>query len=71
MYSEKLENGLISTGILWEFCDKISALPKTNAEAVTSILHKEEQLINDGLQELNEVFNITFKECIRNKNIGF
>jgi len=53
--SEKLENGLISTGILWEFCDKISALPKTNAEAVTSILHKEEQLINDGLQELNEI----------------
>lgn len=55
-FREKVENVLISTGILWEFCDRISALPKTNAEAITSILCKEEQLINDGLQELNEVF---------------
>lgn len=52
---EKAEISLISTGILWEFCDRISSLPKTNAEAITSILHKEEQLISDGLQELNEV----------------
>jgi len=53
--SEKVETGLISTGILWEFCDRIATLPKTNVEAVALTLHKEQQLIKDGLEELNEI----------------
>ena len=62
-YSEKVETGLISTGILWEFCDRIATLPKTNVEAVALTLHKEQQLIKDGLEELNEV-RITTKRWV-------
>ena len=50
-----MDSCLLSTGIVWEFCDRIPTLPKSNVEAVTLILAKEEQLISDALIELDEV----------------
>ena len=50
-----MQQGLFSTGILWEFCDRIPLLPKNNAEAVTQILDREERLISDALEELGQV----------------
>jgi hypothetical protein len=50
-----LQPCLLSTGIIWEFCDKLPTLPKNNKEAVSSVLNREEQLINDAIEELEEV----------------
>lgn len=52
-HSGKLDSCLISTGIIWEFCDKLPTLPINNAEAVISVLCKEEQLVNDAIEELD------------------
>lgn len=53
--SDNLQPCLLSTGIIWEFCDKLPTLPKNNKEAVSSVLSREEQLINDAIEELEEV----------------
>ena len=53
--SDKLQPCLLSTGVLWEFCDRLPTLPKNNKEAVSSVLSREEQLINDAIEELEEV----------------
>lgn len=56
-FSETLQAGLFSTGVLWSFCDRIPLLPKSNNQAVNKILRKEEQLIDDAIKELDEVTN--------------
>ena len=40
---------------MWEFCDRIPFLPKNNVEAVTELLVREERLIGDALEELEQV----------------
>ncbi len=54
-FSETLQPCLLSTGVVWEFCDRLPTLPKTNKEAVASVLSREEQLINDAIEELEQV----------------
>lgn len=54
-YSEVIQPCLLSTGILWEICDRLPSLPYNNKEAVTHILSREEQLIKDAVEELEQV----------------
>lgn len=53
--SDTLQPCLVSTGILWEFCDRLPTLPKNNKEAVLAVLSREEELINDAIEELEQV----------------
>lgn len=53
--SGKLESCLLTTGVLWEFCDRFPTLPKNNIEAVATSLSKEENLIKDAIDELEQV----------------
>nr|CAH0107016.1 unnamed protein product [Daphnia galeata] len=60
--NDKLQPCLLSTGVLWEFCDRLPTLPKNNKEAVSSVLSREEQLINDAIEELEEAANASIND---------
>lgn len=48
------------TGSVWEACEQLGTLPKDNLQAVNKKLQKDELLVMDALQEVEEVtFNRT------------
>lgn len=43
------------TGSVWEACEQLGNLPKDNLQAVNKKLQKDELLVMDALQEVEEV----------------
>lgn len=62
--SDTLQPCLVSTGILWEFCDRLPTLPKNNKEAVLAVLSREEELINDAIEELEQAVDASANDDI-------
>ncbi|XP_074640308.1 cyclin-D1-binding protein 1 homolog [Tubulanus polymorphus] len=48
---------LMSTGCLWEACEKFESLPKTNREVVLKQVKEHLELIKDAINELEEAMN--------------
>jgi len=43
------------TGSVWETCEQLGNLPKNNLHAVNKQMQKDELLVMDALQEVEEV----------------
>jgi Grap2 and cyclin-D-interacting len=56
----RADERLAMTGSVWEACEQLGTLPKDNLQAVNKKLQKDELLVMDALQEVEEVtFNKT------------
>lgn len=50
------------TGCLWNACEAVEHLPQNNLQVTCKIMQREESLVLDALQEIEQVFYFSFKK---------
>jgi hypothetical protein len=62
------------TGCLWNACEAVEYLPQNNLQVTCKILQREESLVLDALEEIEQVFYFFLKKyfmCFSNTVMAY
>lgn len=56
----------MKAGCLWNACEAVEHLPQNNLQVTCKIMQREESLVLDALQEIEQVFYFSLKnlQCV-------
>jgi len=52
----------MKAGCLWNACEAVEHLPQNNLQVTCKIMQREESLVLDALQEIEQVFCFSLKK---------